>query len=44
MLSCCLKCRKITESKNIKVVKTKNGKKNAFIKLCSVQQQKIEIY
>ena len=26
MLSYCLKCRKITESKNPKVVKTKNGR------------------
>ena len=26
MLSCCLKGRKITESKNPKVVKTKNGR------------------
>ena len=25
MLSCCLKCRNNTESKNPKVVKTKNG-------------------
>ena len=26
MLSCCLKCRKNTESKNSKVVNTKNGR------------------
>ena len=26
MLSCCLKCSKNTESKNPKVVKTKNGR------------------
>ena len=26
MSSCCLKCRKNTESKNPKVVKTKNGR------------------
>ena len=26
MLSYCLKCRKNTENKNIKVVKTKNGR------------------
>ena len=26
MLSHCLKCRKNTESKNLKVVKTKNGR------------------
>ena len=26
MLSYCLKCRKITESKNLKVVRKKNGK------------------
>ena len=26
MLSCCLKCRKNTESENPKVVKTKNGR------------------
>ena len=34
MLSCCLKCRKNTESKNSKVV-TRN-KNNSFIKICSV--------
>ena len=26
MLSCCLKCRKNTESKNPKVTRTKNGR------------------
>ena len=26
MLSCCLKCRKNTQSKNSEVVKTKNGR------------------
>ena len=32
MLSCCLKCRKIKESKKSKVVKTKNGK-NMFYQI-----------
>ena len=31
MLSYCLKCRKNTESKNLKVVKTKKWKNDAFI-------------
>ena len=35
MLSCCLKCRKNTESKNSKVVTIRN-KNNSFIKICSV--------
>ena len=33
MLAYCLKCKKITESKNPKVGRTKNA--NAFIKMCS---------
>ena len=33
MLSYCLKCRKNTESKNPKVVRTKKRKNNAFIKM-----------
>ena len=33
MLSYCLKCRKNTESKNPKVVRTKKRKDNAFIKM-----------
>ena len=36
MLSHCLKCRKNTESKTQKVVKTKKRKNNAFIKMFSV--------
>ena len=36
MLTYCLKCRKITETKNPKVAKTKKRKNNAFIKMCSV--------
>ena len=44
MLSCCLKCRKNTESKNLEVAKTKTRKTNAFIKMCSVSQQKIKTY
>ena len=32
----CLKCRKNTERKNPKVVKTKNGRIMIFIKMCSV--------
>ena len=36
MLSNCLKCRKNTESKNSKSVRTKKWTNNAFIKMCSV--------
>ena len=36
MLSYCLKCRKNTESKNPRVVKTKKRKKNTFLKMFSV--------
>ena len=36
MLSSCLNCRKNTESKNLKVARTKKRKNNAFIKMCSV--------
>ena len=32
--SCCLKCRKNTESKNLKSCKNRKRKNNAFIKLC----------
>ena len=38
ILSYCLKCREITNSKNPKVAKTKQGKHNGFIKLCSLWQ------
>ena len=34
MLSYCLKCRKNTESKNPKVVKTEKRKSNTFVKMC----------
>ena len=33
MLSYCLKCRKNTGSKNLKVERTKKWKNNAFIKI-----------
>ena len=39
MLSYCLKCRKNTESKNPKVVRTKNGRIMLFSK-CSVCNSK----
>ena len=32
MLQFCLKCRKNTENKNLRVVNTKKQKNNAFIK------------
>ena len=38
MLPYCLKCRKNTESKNPKVVKTKNGK--MFLSKCAVCNSK----
>ena len=43
MLWHCLKCRKNTESKIPKVLKTKRWKNHAFIKMSSVWQQKIKI-
>ena len=36
MLSYCFMCRKNTESKHPKLVRTKNGRINALIKMCSV--------
>ena len=39
MLSYCLKCRKNTESKNPKVVRTKNGRMMFLLK-CSVCNSK----
>ena len=39
MLSCCLKCRKNTQSKNPEVVKTKNGRIMLLSK-CSVWNSK----
>ena len=39
MLSYCLKCRKNTESKNAKVVRTKNGT-TMFLSKCSVCNSK----
>ena len=36
LLSYCLKCRKNTESKNLKVVRIKKQRNNCFIKMCSV--------
>ena len=36
MLSDCLKCRKNTESKKPKIVKTKHGRIMLFFKMCSV--------
>ena len=35
MLSYCLKCRKNTESKNAKIVRTKNGRR-IFLSKCAV--------
>ena len=43
MLSYCLKCRKNTESKNPKVVKTKNGRIMLLSK-CAVCDSKKRIY
>ena len=43
MLSYCLKCRKNTESKNPKVVKTKNGRIMLLLK-CAVCDSKKRIY
>ena len=42
MLSYCLKCRKNTESKNPKVVKTKNGRKMLLSKcvVCNSKKSK----
>ena len=37
MLPYCLKCKEKTDSKNPKVVTTKNGR-NGYIKLCGLQQ------
>ena len=39
MLSCCLKCRKNTESKNPKVVRTKKGR-IMFLTKCEVWHSK----
>ena len=39
MLSCCLKCRKNTQSKNPEVIKTKNGRIMLLSK-CSVWNSK----
>ena len=43
-LSYCLKCIKNTESKNPKVVKTKNGKIKFLWKCPICNSKKIEIY
>ena len=40
MLSYCCKFRKNTESKNPKVIRTKNNK-NVFIEMCSVKNQNL---
>ena len=42
MLWCCLKCRKNTESKNSKVVKTKNGRTMLLSKcaVCDIKKSK----
>ena len=39
MLPYCLKCRKKTESKNLRVVRTKNGRK-MFLSKCAVCDRK----
>ena len=36
MLLYCLKCRKNTENNNPKLVNTRNRRKNAYIKICSM--------
>ena len=41
MLSYCLKCRKNTESKNSKVVKTKNWKKMLLSKCAACDSKKL---
>ena len=43
MLWCCLKCRKNTESKNSKVVKTKNGRTMLLSKcaVCDIKKSKL---
>ena len=42
MLSYCLKCRKNTESKNPKIIKTKNGRIMLFLKcaMCGSKKSK----
>ena len=40
MLSCCLKCRKNTESKNPKIIKTKNGRIMFFFKCAMCDSKK----
>ena len=40
MLSYCLKCRKNTESKNLKVVKTKNGRRMLSSLLSSLHENR----
>ena len=40
----CLKCRKDTESKNLKAVWTKNGRIMLFSKYAVCDSKKIEIY
>ena len=42
MLSYCLKCRKNTESKNPKVVRTKNGRIMLFSKFVLCDSKKME--
>ena len=44
MLSYCLKCRKNTESKNPKVVRTKNGRIMLFSKFVLCDSKKNGIY
>ena len=44
MLSYCLKCKKITESKNPRVVKTKHGRMMLSSNCAVCCSKKIEIY
>ena len=41
MLWYCLKCRKSSESKNTKVVRTKNGRMKLNVKCVRVKNQKL---
>ena len=44
MLSCCLKCSKNTESKNPKVVKTKNGRITLLPKCEVCDSKKVKFF
>ena len=42
MLSYCLKCRKNTESKNLKVARAKNGRRTFFSKCAVCDSKKLK--